>query len=418
MRPVARWTLVAIVTALSWNPAAADDLQAPADANADDQLLDSSYRWLWTLPAVNVGPDAQSWKNFRSVLDIRRTSDGGHLILARELPFHLFNIKLDGSGQVELWTYHEWCRPYGSRDCSPKGDDRPLPWRMPDGSFWFQPFKPDELIRIASDGTEEGRIKIPEEIDMYDIDVLIAPDEAIYLADNAPGLSDVDIAMLLRLDPDGDERWTLKLPLRFGKVHVLEDQTELDLLANGDILWWIDGGPVMTTGPSRDFVMRVGSNGDIRPPGPLETSVPEGRKGWRIIGHHLLPDGRLLRYGEVLEGASKGFLRLEFWDGTGGTLLAQHVVDLDDAAHPLKLIDGGQVLAARGTHAFYMGGFWVEGGTLVIGFDANGTAAWRKFVPGGVISSDETSSIYVVTCDLPDPALYNCGVKIYMTEIE
>jgi hypothetical protein len=184
------------------------------------------------------------------------------------------------------------------------------------------------------------------------------------------------------------------------------------------VLWWIDGAPVINTGPSRDFVMRVAPNGDLRPPGPLERSVPEERRGWRIIGHHLLPDGRLLRYGEVLEGASKGFLRLEFWDGTGSTLLGQNLVDLDDAAHPLEEIDGGHVLAARGAHAFYMGGFWVEGGTLVVGFDVNGTAAWRKFVPGGVISSDETSSIYVVTCDRPDPALYACGVSIYVTEIE
>lgn len=405
MRLTAVWIGALLAMALAWNSAAADEIDDP------------SYRFLWTLPGEKLRSDSPWWEHFKRIVDIRRTQDGGHLILALKRPFELLNIKLDSDGRVEFWTDHEWCPPDTSFDCPPDRQGQ-QPWRMPDGSIWFQSRNYEDLIRIAFDGSSEERIEIPSKIDPYHIDAFVAPDGSIYLANTWFGEYDDDIAVLLRMDQDGNERWTLTVPLRLNEVHVFEDRSELDLLANGDMLWWIDGAPFMTTGPSRDFALRVAPNGDIRPPGPLERSVPEEGKIWRIIGHHLLPDGRLLRYGEWLDGPRKGFLRLEFWDGTGSTLLSRNLVDLNDDTHPLEWIDGGHVLAARGEHDFYMGGFRVEGGSLIVGFDRDGNAAWRKFVPGGVMSRDETSSIYVITCDLPDPALYACDEPIYVTEIE
>jgi hypothetical protein len=406
MRSIAGWAGALLATMLAWSPAA-----------ADDGVLDPSYRFLWTLPALKVKLGAPWWRNLREIVDIRRTQDGGHLILALELPSKLLNIKLDSEGRVEFWTEHEWC-PASSFECPPQSERNHQPWRVPDGSIWFQSRNYEELIRIAFDGSSEEGIKIPSKIDPYDIDVLVAPGGSIYLANTWFGEYDDDIAALLRMDQDGNERWVLKVPLRLNDAHVLEGRSELDFLANGDMLWWIAGVSFMSTGPSRDFVMRVAPNGDIRAPGPLERSVPEEGKIWRIMGHHLLPDGRLLRYGEWLEGPRKGFLRLEFWDGTGSSLLAQNLVDLGDDAYPLQRNNGGHVLAARGEYSFYMGGFLVDGGSLIVGFNAAGDAAWRRIVPGDVISRDGTSSIYVITCDLPDPAHYACGASIYVTEIE
>ncbi len=403
MQAVAGWIGVLLAMTLLWGPAA-----------ADDELLDPSYRWLWTLPAVKVDADASYVTSWREVLDIRRTSDGGYLVLGRQVGYRLFNIKLDRDGRVEHWTQHEWCLP---AVCEVEGHSGLPAWRSSDESFWLQYDYIHELIRFAPDGSVTMRIALPDEFNMYGLATLLVPDGSMYIAGEKRRRW-TGPALLVRLRPDGSDEWRLELPLPFGKQHMIPGEAELDLLANGDLLWWIDGHPPMTTGRSRDYLLRITPSGSIRPPGPLEGSVPSDRGAWRVIGHHLLPDGRLLRYGEWLEDPAKGFLRLEFWDGTGERLLTSSLLDLSDPARPLKRLDDGRVLDANGNHAFYMGGFRFEGGELIVGFDHDGTAAWRKLVPGKVVSGDGSSTIYFSTCSQPNPVLYNCGRAIYSMRVE